>query len=62
MIASLIGIFFIGLGLWGLIHWFREFLILICGLLPVSLLVGGVVAVVSGISSSRTRRRGDHEK
>ncbi|MCG3205408.1 MAG: hypothetical protein KCHDKBKB_02129 [Elusimicrobia bacterium] len=53
MTAVVIGCVFIFLGGWGLLYWFQDFLTLIRGLGPISVLVGGLIALVAGISSFR---------
>lgn len=57
MTAVVIGIIFIVLGLWGLVSWLSSFIEVLQGLGPISLLVGGVMALIAGMSSLKTRRR-----
>jgi len=62
MIAVLVGLVFVVLGAWGIARWFGEFLLVMRGIGPVSVLLGGLVAVVTGFSSLQPRRRGNAEK
>lgn len=62
MIAVLVGLVFVGLGAWGIARWFPDFLVVMRGLGPVSILLGGLVAVVTGLSSMGPRRRSNAEK
>lgn len=62
MIAILVGFSFVCLGAWGVAHWFSDFLVVMRGLGPVSVLLGGFVAVVIGFSSLQPRRRGPSEE
>lgn len=62
MIAVLVGLVFVVLGAWGIARWFTDFLLVMRGLGPVSVLLGGLVAVVTGFSSRQPRRRSNAEK
>lgn len=62
MIAVLVGLVFVVAGAWGIAHWFPDFVVVVRGLGPVSVLLGGLVAVVTGLSSLPPRRRGNVEK
>lgn len=62
MIAMLVGLVFVAAGAWGIARWFPDFLIVLRGLGPVSVLLGGLVAVVTGVSSMGPRRRSNDEK
>ncbi len=62
MIATFIGCGFILCGLWGILTWFPDFLIIVKGFVPVSLVLGGFVAVVSGLSSMRKPRSNEKSK
>lgn len=41
------------LGLWGLIAWWNDFLLVLRGLIPAMLIFGGVIAVIAGLSEIR---------
>lgn len=62
MIASLIGILFIALGLYGILNWAHEFVVVIKGLVPISLILGGLLGLFAGVSSLQARRKKDHAK
>ncbi|MFN0118295.1 MAG: hypothetical protein ACKVQC_08425 [Elusimicrobiota bacterium] len=62
MTAVLIGIVFIFLGIWGMISWSSEFIVILKGFLPLSLFFGGVVAVMAGVSSLVPKRMKDEKK
>lgn len=51
MLATTVGIAFVILGLWGMIHWGQELVFILKGLLPISLFLGGIVAAIVGIAS-----------
>lgn len=38
------------LGLWGLIAWWCDFLLVLRGSIPAMLIFGGIIAVIAGIS------------
>ncbi len=58
------GLIAVLLGLWGMFHWAGEFLIIIKGLIPVSLVFAGIVALIVGLSakSSSPSDKQGHEK
>lgn len=56
MTAVLVGLVFIAGGLWGIARWFPDFMATLRGIGPVSILIGGVVAVIAGLSSFRGGR------
>lgn len=56
MIAVIVGAAFIALGAWGIFRWFADVLIIIKGFGSVSLIIGGVVAVIAGMSSMKSVR------
>lgn len=60
MIATLIGCLFIIFGFWGILAWFPDFLTILRGFVPISLVLGGLVAIASGLGSLRKPRA--HEK
>lgn len=60
--AVLVGILFIILGLWGITHWFQDFLAVVRGFIPVSLVVGGIVALSAGVTTFRPRHKNDKHK
>lgn len=59
MTAVLFGIAFVLFGLWGMNHWFSDLLLILRGLAPFSLFLGGVVALVVGLSSFRATKKGE---
>lgn len=38
------------LGLWGLIGWLDDFLLVLRGSIPAMLIFGGIIAVIAGVS------------
>jgi hypothetical protein len=56
MTAVIMGLVFIALGGWGFVQWFPEVLGVIKGFGSISLIVGGIVAVIAGMSSFKTTR------
>lgn len=51
MTTLILGLGSIALGVFGITHWLPEFLVFLKGMLPLSFICGGVVAVLAGISS-----------
>lgn len=51
MLATVVGIAFVVMGLWGMFQWRHEFVFVLKGFLPVSLFLGGIVAAIVGIAS-----------
>lgn len=51
MLAIILGLIFTGAGLFGIIVWHQDLLIIIKGLFPVLILVGGILAIVAGATS-----------
>lgn len=62
MISTLIGIVFVALGLIGLIHWPKDFVVVVRGSAPLILLFGGVVALITGFSSLQGPGRDDKNR
>ncbi len=62
MTAVLLGIVFVILGALGLMHWFHYFCVVVCGIFPISILIGGVVAIMSGVTSLRSARPHDRKQ
>jgi hypothetical protein len=62
MIATLIGSVFILFGFWGILTWYHDFLAVLRGFLPISMVFGGIVAVSSGLSSLRKPRSNEKTK
>jgi len=60
MISILVGVGLIILGLWGIVQWFPDFLIFLKGFFPLSIMLGGIVAIIVGVSSFSPAR--SHEK
>lgn len=53
MAAILVGVLTVALGVAGILRWPSDCLILLKGLLPVSFIGGGIIAILAGISSLR---------
>lgn len=62
MTAVVIGIAFIVMGCFGLLYWFADFLVFLRGFGPVSVLIGGIVALISGVASLRPKRTNENAK
>ena len=62
MLSLLVGLVSIGLSLWGVVLWREEFLLVMKGFLPLCFLMGGIVAVIAGISSFVGKPPEDSEK
>ena len=62
MTAISIGIVFVLMGLFGMVFWLHEFLIVLAGFGPICFLLGGVMAVLAGVSSFQNSSGGDKEK
>ena len=62
MLSLLVGLITVGLSLWGIALWREEFLLVMKGFLPLCFLMGGVVAVIAGISSLVGKPPEDPEK
>ncbi len=62
MISILVGLVFIVAGALGIVRWFPDVIGVVRGFLPLSLILGGLVAVVTGIGSLSGRRRSNARK
>ena len=62
MISILVGLVFVAAGIIGIVRWFPDFLAALRGLAPLSLLLGGVVAVIVGVGSLSGRKRPNDAK
>jgi hypothetical protein len=62
MISILVGLVFIAAGIAGIVRWFPDFLGAVRGLAPLSLLLGGIVAVIVGVGSLSGRKRPNEKK
>lgn len=61
--ASIIGgIVALGLGIWGLVSWWWDFVLVLRGAVPFVIVLGGIVAITAGISSMRDRRAAKKEE
>ena len=49
--AILAGLMAVFAGIWGMIHWAADFTVVLKGLIPVSLVFAGLVAVIVGVSA-----------
>lgn len=52
-----VGLFSIGLGLWGLVRWWPLALVLVKAAGPLILLTGGLIAVVAGLAELRDEQK-----
>lgn len=50
------------LGIVGFIFWWKDFLEILRGFIPIMLLLGGALAIAIGIDNVRTNRRLQREK
>lgn len=57
MLSALIGLIVSVLALWGMFVWWNDFLIVLRGLVPVSFVFGGIVAIVAGITGWHEKRK-----
>ena len=53
MISLLIGLAAVAAGLWGMAHWFDRLVFVLKGIVPLMMVLGGMVAILSGISALR---------
>ena len=53
MISLLVGLVTVAVGLWGVAHWFDRLIFVLKGTLPLMMVMGGMVAILSGISALR---------
>ena len=53
MLSLILGLLTIALGFYGVSHWTADFAAFLKGVVPVSLICGGLIAVLAGISSLR---------
>ncbi|MBI3012422.1 MAG: hypothetical protein HYY63_02235 [Elusimicrobia bacterium] len=53
MISILIGLLTVCLGAFGAAIWFPQLIFMLKGLLPISMVCGGLIAILAGISSLR---------
>ena len=51
MLAVVVGLIFAVIGLWGMVTWWPDFLIVMKGFLPLMLICGGLLAMIAGMSS-----------
>jgi hypothetical protein len=58
MTAIVVGFVFIALGVWGLLNWFQDFVFMLKGLGPITLIVSGLVALIVGLGSFSARQHG----
>ncbi len=50
MLHVIIGLVFLVLGVFGIISWWSDFGLVLRGLIPFLLLIGGLIAIGSGLS------------
>jgi hypothetical protein len=53
MLAILFGLIFIVFGLWGIVRWLPDVMMIVRGMAPAMLCCGGLLAVIAGIASIR---------
>ena len=53
MLAVIVGLIFVALGLWGIAAWWPYFVIVLKGSVPPMIIVGGLLAIIAGITSLR---------
>ena len=53
MISIILGVLAFGLGVVGLFLWWDILLLVLAGIMPISFVVVGVIAVIAGVSSIR---------
>ncbi|MBI2118749.1 MAG: hypothetical protein HYT97_03875 [Elusimicrobia bacterium] len=53
MMSIVLGLCSLLLGSWGVYFWFGNFIFLLKGLLPISFVCAGIIAILAGISSLR---------
>jgi hypothetical protein len=56
MTAVIVGLAFVAAGLWGFVNWFPAVLFVLKGFGSISLIIGGVVAVLAGVSSMKIQK------
>lgn len=49
--AVITGLAFVVLGLWGMIGWWSDFVTFLRGSVPFMLCIGGLLAVIAGVTS-----------
>ena len=55
MTSIILGLITVALGVFGVLHWMTDFLGVLKGLVPLSFICGGIVAIFAGISSLRNK-------
>ena len=55
MLSAVAGMAVCLAALWGVFHWWSDFLTMLRGLAPLSFFFGGLVAVIAGISSLKSK-------
>ena len=50
MLAVIVGLIFAVFGLWGVVIWWPDFITVVKGSIPFMLIIGGLIAVVAGIT------------
>jgi thiol:disulfide interchange protein len=53
MLAIVLGCLFIVFGLWGMVRWLPDVMVIVRGMTPAMFCCGGLLAVVAGIASIR---------
>ena len=51
MVSAFVGLVVVFFSVWGMVRWHQDLLVVLRGLLPLSFLFGGVVALIAGLTS-----------
>ena len=51
MLVIIFGLLFAIMGLWGVLTWWTDFVIVLKGFVPVMLFCGGIVAIIVGVTT-----------
>ena len=51
MLVIIFGLLFAIMGLWGVLTWWSDFVIMLKGFAPFMLFCGGIIAIIVGIST-----------
>ncbi len=53
MLSVIVGIIVSALSVWGMICWYQDLFVFLKGMLPLGFFLGGLVAIIAGVSSFR---------
>ncbi|MCB4791801.1 MAG: hypothetical protein LHV68_07935 [Elusimicrobia bacterium] len=51
MLAVIFGLLFAIMGIWGIVTWWSDYIIVLKGLVPFMLFCGGIISIIVGISA-----------